>query len=102
MRALKFTHVEQFKGSRIEYSKVNSSSAEYYEKVSAVVTKYGIVWVYEFDWQTNEGKIIFSLFKTTMGDMEFSAELKEVRLSDIQLKWLSTNFMHQIIDKHLR
>lgn len=102
MRELEFTLIGKFSGTRIEYSNVNNPSPEYYERVSSVITRYGIVSVYECDWMTNKGKTVFTLFKTTMGEMYFEAQLKEARLSDQQLKWLSTNFMNQLIDKHLR
>lgn len=68
----------------------------YFEKVSTVLTQYGVVIIYECDWVTNPSPVRMTIFKTVVKGFVYTAELNEQRLSDQQLKWLSTNFIKTI------
>ena len=61
MRDLKFNIPTRIRASRIETGKLeNGKGTQYFEKVSVVLTKKGVVTVLQMDWATNKNKIIYT------------------------------------------
>lgn len=103
MRDLKYRPPSKVYHGRIEDGKrLDCPGDGYFSKFTVVYTKYGIVTVLEFDWKTNSGQIFFTEFNTIMNQMMYSAKLNEVRLSDRNIKWLSTHFIKNIIEKQFK
>ena len=75
---------------------LNNPDPQYYERRTICETRLGYVSVEELDWAHNLGKNFFTYFKIIIDKIEYSAFLEEARLSDIQRRWLATNFVNQI------
>ncbi len=100
MRYLQYKERRPVKGSSIQYGKRLDAPADaYYSRFSVVETEYGLVTVIEMNWATNTGKIIFTIFSTVVAGYKYEAELNDARLSERNLKWLSTHFIKTVISR---
>lgn len=98
MRALKFTKPRKITRRFLRFYSYEYAKGNNYEKISMVITNKGIARVSELDWEHNFGRSTFSLFEAKHGGLLYSAWLEEARLSERQLKWLTTYFINRIID----
>jgi hypothetical protein len=93
MRDLKYKEPSKVLAGKIEDGKrLHGDGETHYSRFSVVYTKYGIVTVLEFDWETNLGRDRFTEFNTVFNGLKFSADLNEQHLTDRQLRWLATHF----------
>jgi len=101
MRTLKFNKPYKNYRTTIQDGKsLDNPDSTHYGRFSTVTTKFGIVTVSEMDWAHNNGRSYFTLFSTNIKGINYSAWLNEARLSDRQIKFMSTNFIKQLLNKH--
>lgn len=93
MREFHFESPYKCERTTVHGYKEQNIDRNHFSRYSCVVTRYGIVMVNEFRWETNFGIDIFSRFFTVLDGMIHSAYIKEAPLSEIQRKWLATNFI---------
>lgn len=100
----KFEYREPYKIVRTDIKKeyLNEFKGKNFECLEAIITKYGIVLVSQMRWTHNSGEHNFSYFKTVIGGYAYTAFLSETRLSEMQLKWLSTNFMKTVMKNKIQ
>lgn len=97
MRDLRYSEPYKLTQIKIEDGKrLCNPAPEYYSRFSVVYTRYGVVTVLEFDWKTNFGQDRFTEFRTIHNGLLYSATLNEGKLSDRNVRWLSTHFAKTI------
>lgn len=75
---------------------ITESQVNYFEKSYAVFTKKGIVIVYEAAWDTNQGKKVFSYFRTMINGLCYSAFREDSKYTDKEATNLATRFINII------
>lgn len=100
MRGLKYRKPYKVTGTMLSQEYLNKPFGNY-ERHLCVATRYGVVMVSDVKWENNFGWDTFTVFSTTKEGMYFSAILEEAMLTDIQIKWLSTNFIKKVTNNEL-
>lgn len=101
MRELKFDTPIKIKKTEVKKENIYSPAPVNYSRCLSVLTTFGIVIVEELKWETNFGFDEFTILSTMIGDMRYSAQLNEAKLSDRQIKWLATNFIKRVLNQWL-
>lgn len=96
MRKLTFRRPYKVTGTRISEEYLNEPGQNY-ERHLSVATKFGVVMVSEIKWEGNSSWFCCTHFSTVFNGLYYSATLDEAKLTDIRIKWLSTNFIKTII-----
>jgi hypothetical protein len=78
---------------------VNIPDAVSFERASSVVTKHGIVLVYEINWETNTTPHVFTIFTIVINGLKYSASIEKAPLTDRSRKWWATHFIKKLISK---
>lgn len=97
MRVLKYDSPRPVKNTSIHEGKsLQCPDINHYNRFSTVETAFGLVTVIDFKWQHNNGFYIWTEFATIINGIKYSAVINEGKLSDRQIKWLSTHFIKNI------
>lgn len=96
MRTLEFREPSKVTSTSVHKEYWRHLSRNNFERSQWVITKYGIVALSELDWETNTGQDTFTYFQTIINGYSYTAFLNQSKLSDRQIKWMSTHFMKQV------